>query len=219
MGDISTSTELMRLLMQISAIARRHPPRETNTHDGAYPDMPQACEPKFCEHQPCTSPGSSSPQYEGAYPAFDERGCEGAFDTAANGTQVHISQPAPDTSREHSPPTSLPYHGHNGRWRILSVLCEEDGINQKALSERINIRPQSLTEALIRLESEGLIQRRPNAADKRETLLFITTSGREKRLQIQEARRRFDEAFFAPLSDEEKQTLAGILRKIINARR
>ena len=88
---------------------------------------------------------------------------------------------APGAPHEHKlfPPDILSQRGRGGaeghrngppmaRLRILSALLEMDAVSQSRLAVILSIRPQSLTELLGKMESEGLITRRQNDADRRQ---------------------------------------------------
>ena len=101
---------------------------------------------------------------------------------------------------------------HNGL--ILHLLTEEDGITQKALAQRLHVRPQSLTGTLEKLEESGLISRRRSETDKREQLVFITDSGREFDAVMTEERDKTTEELFSILTPDEKEQLYGLLTKV-----
>ena len=46
------------------------------------------------------------------------------------------------------------------------------------IGERLQVNPASVTNAVDRLEAQGLVQRRPNPRDGRGTLAAITAKGR-----------------------------------------
>ena len=76
-----------------------------------------------------------------------------------------------------------------GQGKILSVLRREDGIGQKELAERLQIRPASLSELLDKMQKSGWIQRRVNEKDRRKINIFLTEDGKGISQQMIEARR------------------------------
>lgn len=105
---------------------------------------------------------------------------------------------------------------HHGTGRILSKLVHQgDGISQAALAEKMNIRPQSMSEALTRLEEHGLIRRLPNPQDKRGTLVYLTDEGRFREAELAERRRQTADSLLCVLNESEKDTLATLLGKIL----
>lgn len=107
------------------------------------------------------------------------------------------------------PPKKGAGHGH-----ILSTVAENDGKSQQELAALLGIRPQSLSEALTSLEERGYISRRQGEGDRRRTLVFITESGREKNRELSGIRNIRAEKLFASLTEEEKDTLIGLLSRL-----
>lgn len=105
-------------------------------------------------------------------------------------------------------------HGIHGRGRLMARLRDNGPMSQSQLASLLEIRPQSLSELISKLESEGLICRTQSEEDKRQTIVSLTEAGKEKIAVISEARRRHAEEFFSPLSEEEKETLAQLLGKL-----
>ena len=106
---------------------------------------------------------------------------------------------------------------HKGHGRILATLRNQGELTQRELADRLDIRPQSLTTALLNLEKAGLIRRRTNESDRRETLVQVTPEGVARCGEIEAIRGRTAETMLADLTPEEKETLAGLLRRIVQA--
>jgi DNA-binding MarR family transcriptional regulator len=66
----------------------------------------------------------------------------------------------------------------SGVWYYLWALWEEDGINQRELSERVRIKEASTTVTLRTMERRGLIRRLRNDDDRRSVKIFLTDAGR-----------------------------------------
>ena len=102
----------------------------------------------------------------------------------------------------------------HGSGRLLHNLADYGQMAQKELAGRLEIRPQSLTGILVKLEEAGYIVRTRGVQDKREQLVSITPEGRKYSRRIEKTRREIAGRFFAVLNDEEKQTLSELLNKI-----
>jgi DNA-binding MarR family transcriptional regulator len=61
---------------------------------------------------------------------------------------------------------------------ILLPLYEDDGLRMGELARRARLSKQSMTEMIRRLERDGLVERRPDPADGRASLIFLTTRSR-----------------------------------------
>ncbi len=64
------------------------------------------------------------------------------------------------------------------QWQVLKQLFRSEGINQAGLAERMDIEPISLCRLVDRMEEAGWIERRPDPADRRARLLFMTAQSR-----------------------------------------
>jgi DNA-binding MarR family transcriptional regulator len=60
----------------------------------------------------------------------------------------------------------------------LVPLFEEDGLRLGELARRARLSKQTLTELVRRLERDGLVERRPDPADGRAALVFLTERSR-----------------------------------------
>ncbi|HET7567403.1 MAG TPA: MarR family transcriptional regulator [Gaiellaceae bacterium] len=90
---------------------------------------------------------------------------------------------------------------------VLSALDREGPATTAALAGAQRVRPQSMAQTLAELESDGLVERRPDPDDRRQVLFEITPAGRER---LREDRRRRDgwlAAAMAELTPDEQQTL------------
>ncbi len=95
--------------------------------------------------------------------------------------------------------------------KILVILSQTGETPQRALQEVLGVRPGSLSEVLGKLESKGLIERTRSGMDRRSAMLKITEEGR-KLASEQPAE---DAGLFSALSDEEQETLRGLLKKAL----
>ena len=68
----------------------------------------------------------------------------------------------------------------------LERLPPDTGISQRQLAEEMNVRQVSLGEKVALLEASGCIERRIDAADRRQRNLFLTDLGR---IVIQKSRK------------------------------
>ena len=101
-----------------------------------------------------------------------------------------------------------------GQRRVLRLLAETESISQQSLQEILAIRPGSLSELLGKLEHKGLIARTQDEADRRKNSLSLTDEGRRVLNGLDEQADPF-----AFLTEEEKEMLKGLLKKIIEANR
>ena len=65
------------------------------------------------------------------------------------------------------------------KWRVLRTLDECGGLEQTAIAKEACLLLPSLTRILRSMETDGLIKRDMDAADKRRMMVSITPAGRE----------------------------------------
>lgn len=75
---------------------------------------------------------------------------------------------------------------HRGQGRVLAILAENPEISQKKLSFLLDMRNQSLSELLAKLEKAGLITRVPSEEDRRSMNVRLTEEGAALARQTEE---------------------------------
>ena len=99
-----------------------------------------------------------------------------------------------------------------GQSLILSILAGREVLSQRELQQMLGIQPGSLSELLSKLEAKGYLTRE-KAEDRRGNLLRITDAGREAIPRVDDAP---EDEPFAPLTDEQQDQLAGLLRTLLS---
>jgi DNA-binding MarR family transcriptional regulator len=91
---------------------------------------------------------------------------------------------------------------------VLSRLDREGAQTTSALAAAERVRPQSMAQTLAELEAAGLIERRPDPADRRRIQIELTEQGRARMLEERGKREGWlAAAIAAELSPEEQRTL------------
>jgi DNA-binding MarR family transcriptional regulator len=98
--------------------------------------------------------------------------------------------------------------------RALRVLGRHGVMRLSELSEHLHIAPRSTTEVVDALQSRGLVERRPDPADRRAILVEVTEHGASVLDAIRAARGSEAERVFGRLSQEDRADLARILRAL-----
>ena len=106
---------------------------------------------------------------------------------------------------------------HHGQGKVLVMLAENDGVSQKLLTEQSGIRPASLSELIIKLERNGLVERHRNEEDKRNRNVYLTEDGRALAETIKSRKDESADFLFDVLSEEEKETLTVLFDKLITS--
>ncbi len=64
------------------------------------------------------------------------------------------------------------------QWRMLTALVRREGSNQGQLADHLEVEPITLARMVDRLQEAGLVERRPDPADRRAWLLYLTPKAR-----------------------------------------
>lgn len=108
------------------------------------------------------------------------------------------------------------YELDTGEFDVLATLRRSEApLRPTELFRALMISSGGLTDRLDRLESRGLIRRRPSEEDARSMLVELTAQGRKR---IEAAFRddmEIENALVASLTREERDTLVRLLRKLL----
>lgn len=99
--------------------------------------------------------------------------------------------------------------------RLLSLLSLEP-LPMRKLAQKLKCEPSNVTGIVDRLEARGLVERRPDPADRRVKLAAATEEGRRVARSLRESL-RFAREPLAGLSDEERLALRGLLRRMLDS--
>ncbi|OAA84836.1 MarR family transcriptional regulator [Clostridium ljungdahlii] len=103
---------------------------------------------------------------------------------------------------------------HRGQGRILVMLKMQPEISQKDLSYLLDMRNQSLSELLTKLEKAGFITRTQSETDRRVMDIKLTDEGKAAAEQAEQQKEDTDQ-LFEILSEEERKNLSDYLSRII----
>ncbi|MFI7410156.1 MarR family winged helix-turn-helix transcriptional regulator [Streptomyces sp. NPDC049627] len=101
--------------------------------------------------------------------------------------------------------------------RLLSLLSLEP-LPMRKLAQRLRCEPSNVTGIVDRLESRGLVERRPDPADRRVKLAVATPEGRQVARSLRDSL-RFAREPLAGLSEDERLALRDLLRRMLGADR
>jgi DNA-binding MarR family transcriptional regulator len=83
------------------------------------------------------------------------------------------------------------------QWRTLTTLSRNEGLNQGALADLLEVEPITLCRMIDRLEESGLVERRRDPSDRRAWQLFLTDKSKPI---LADLRAMADELFHQVLS-------------------
>jgi MarR family transcriptional regulator, lower aerobic nicotinate degradation pathway regulator len=102
-------------------------------------------------------------------------------------------------------------------YRLLATLAESGPIGQADLGRRTNIDRSDLVSWLGELEHRGLIQRTVNPTNRRRNIVTIRPAGNKQLRDLDHVIDQIQERLLAPLSQNERQQLTKLLRKLTEA--
>lgn len=106
---------------------------------------------------------------------------------------------------------------HPGQGRLLALLQEKQPISQRDITDLLDIRPSSVSEALKKLEAKGYISREQDEGDKRNVIWTVTEQGKEKANAACEGRQKMLSGLFDALDESEQEQLDCLLKKLVES--
>lgn len=99
-------------------------------------------------------------------------------------------------------------------WLVLISLKSSPVSNQRELAEAVGIREATLTHHLNAMESQGLLTRRRDPANRRVHLVELTGEGEAAFLRLRDAALAFDRRLRHGISEEDLAGFRDILRRL-----
>ncbi|QNG37212.1 winged helix-turn-helix transcriptional regulator [Geodermatophilaceae bacterium NBWT11] len=114
---------------------------------------------------------------------------------------------------------ALVEHGLRVRqYSVLVLACETaDGVSQRTLATVLGLDPSQVVLLVDELTAAGLVERRPDPADRRTRLVVATAAGRRVRGLAGTAAAAAVESPMALLDEADRQVLRELLTRIWSA--
>ncbi|WP_338776115.1 MarR family transcriptional regulator [Streptomyces sp. DG1A-41] len=84
------------------------------------------------------------------------------------------------------------------------------------LAERLEVVPRAVTTLVDGLEASGKVRRAPDPVNRRVIRIELTDDGRSALRELRAARRSAAEEILAPLTEEQREALGGLLNTLID---
>ncbi len=101
--------------------------------------------------------------------------------------------------------------------RILDLLADRGPVGQRELAELMGIDHSVLVGLLNPLEAARLVKRQRDTVDRRRHVVSIAAAGQRRLAEADQAFRDAEDAFFAPLSAQERDQLHSMLSRLREA--
>lgn len=113
------------------------------------------------------------------------------------------------------------YNLNVGEFEVLAALARNPDrqLTPKDLQKKILISSGGLSNRINRLEEKKYIVRMPDPSDRRGVIVKITPEGRRLTLDVVVTHVGIEKDLIQGLSDEEKEQLAGLLKKLIRTQK
>jgi DNA-binding MarR family transcriptional regulator len=107
-----------------------------------------------------------------------------------------------------------PENIHPGHFALLRMIKAAEGSSQNALGDSLHIPPSRMVALLDELEQRGLVERRRSPADRRINLVHLTDAGVSTLERAAVIAADWEARLCAGLDDDERATLAALLRRL-----
>lgn len=104
-----------------------------------------------------------------------------------------------------------PSHG------LVFQYLEEGGSRITTLAARARMTKQSMSALVYQLEDYGYLKRKPDPADARAILFYLTTKGQDLRTKAQNLNYQFEQKWKQTLGPEEYKKLREMVQKLVEA--
>ncbi len=103
------------------------------------------------------------------------------------------------------------------QWALLNWVADSPGSGVREMAEGLELAAPTVSVGVRRLETAGLLERRPDPEDRRAIQVSLTAKGQTLHRQARAFRRRKMQRLLAGLTAEEGATLLALLEKAIVA--
>ena len=103
-----------------------------------------------------------------------------------------------------------------GQFAPLVMLFEQDGLTQAELCRRINVEQPTMANTLQRMERDGLIRRKDDAADKRRALVHLTPRAREMQAKVMDTARAVSNQTVKGLSAADQDDMFRLVARMVD---
>ena len=101
-------------------------------------------------------------------------------------------------------------------FRVLNLIDAAEGRSQQAIGEAIQVPPSRMVALVDELEQRGLVERRPDPADRRVRALFLTKKGRTTLARGREIAKQHEKELTRGMAAADRKRLTELLQKIVD---
>jgi MarR family transcriptional regulator, lower aerobic nicotinate degradation pathway regulator len=97
---------------------------------------------------------------------------------------------------------------------VVALLAEHGDLSQRQLIEIMGVDKSTMVYVIDELEGQGLVERRPDPADRRAYAVHLTEPGRARMIEAGAVVARVEDDFLSPLTAAERLRFDGLLRRL-----
>ena len=106
---------------------------------------------------------------------------------------------------------------HRSEYAVLCALDEYGPASQIALGRRCGFDRSDMVAIVNDLAEKHLVERRPDAADRRRNVITLTAAGRRHLRKLDAVAEAIQDELLAPLSGRDREQLAKLLRRVLDS--
>ncbi|MBO5114114.1 MAG: MarR family transcriptional regulator [Lachnospiraceae bacterium] len=106
------------------------------------------------------------------------------------------------------------FNGAQGK--ILYVLWQKDHISIVELSVLVGLAKTTLTSMLDRMEENGLLERVPDADDRRKCILILTERAKKLQEKYEQVSQEMNDIYYQGFCEEEIKEFEQYLQRVLN---
>jgi DNA-binding MarR family transcriptional regulator len=99
-------------------------------------------------------------------------------------------------------------------YRLLAALADAGEASQAELASRAVLDRSDVAVAIAELEQKGLVERKPDPANRRRNIVSLTKDGSRALAELDSVLDGIQDRVLAPLSPAERKKLVELLRKL-----
>jgi MarR family transcriptional regulator for hemolysin len=99
-------------------------------------------------------------------------------------------------------------------WVLLKEAANAEGASQRELAQHMRIEPPTLVRHLDKLADEGLVERRPDPADRRVVRVVVTDAGLARLAELHDVVHALDDELRGILTKRDVEVLSRALPRV-----
>lgn len=104
---------------------------------------------------------------------------------------------------------------HVGQDQLVYRLAIDEGMTQSELAEALCVDASTVAKSLLRLERDGVIERRPDGADGRISHVYLTAHGRALLKPVIEVWTQAEDRIVQGMTEAERALLRRLLQQVL----